>query len=208
MCSGVQLKIFEPPRFFEAFLRGRDFSEAPDITARICGICPVAYQMSSVHAIERAFGVSVGGQLRAFALILLVVGNLALGNRPSRWAWGEAEMFTLGATLIWAVEAVLARKFLSGGMSAPVAAAGRMGFGAIVMLGYVAATGRLDTMASMDAAQWGWVVLTAAFLGAYVLSYYSALKAAPAVLVSSVLVVGSVITAGLQCARREGLRKV
>ncbi|MCB2081920.1 MAG: Ni/Fe hydrogenase subunit alpha, partial [Rickettsiales bacterium] len=61
----VQLKIFEPPRFFEGFLRGRKFSEAPDITARICGICPVAYQMSAVHAMENALGVSVGEPLRA-----------------------------------------------------------------------------------------------------------------------------------------------
>ncbi len=60
----AKLKIFEPPRFFEAFLRGRDYSEVPDITARICGICPVAYQMSSVHAIEEAFGLTVEGQLR------------------------------------------------------------------------------------------------------------------------------------------------
>ena len=62
---GTQFRIFEPPRFFEAFLRGRDFSEAPDITARICGICPIAYQMSSVHAMEDAFGVTVDGPLRA-----------------------------------------------------------------------------------------------------------------------------------------------
>ncbi len=61
----VKLRIFEPPRFFEAFLRGRDCSEAPDITARICGICPIAYQMSAVHAVEDACGVTVGGQLRA-----------------------------------------------------------------------------------------------------------------------------------------------
>lgn len=60
----VKLKIFEPPRFFEAFLRGRHFTEAPDITARICGICPIAYQMSAVHAMEDAFGVKVDGQLR------------------------------------------------------------------------------------------------------------------------------------------------
>jgi sulfhydrogenase subunit alpha len=51
--------IFEPPRFFEAFLRGRRFTEAPDITARICGICPVAYQTSSVQAMESACGVSI-----------------------------------------------------------------------------------------------------------------------------------------------------
>ncbi|MFQ5444615.1 MAG: Ni/Fe hydrogenase subunit alpha, partial [Nitrospinales bacterium] len=60
----VKLKIFEPPRFFEGFLRGRNFGEAPDITARICGICPIAYQMSSVHAMENAFGVKVDGPLR------------------------------------------------------------------------------------------------------------------------------------------------
>ncbi len=53
----LQLKIFEPPRFFEALLRGRALGEAPDITARICGICPVAYMMSAVHAMERALGI-------------------------------------------------------------------------------------------------------------------------------------------------------
>jgi sulfhydrogenase subunit alpha len=66
----VKLKIFEPPRFFEALLRGRAFTEAPDITARICGICPVAYQMSAVHAIENALGVQVDGQLRALRRLL------------------------------------------------------------------------------------------------------------------------------------------
>ncbi len=66
----VRFQIFEPPRFFEAFLRGRQFSEAPDITARICGICPVAYQMSAVHAMEDAFGVKVEGQLRALRRLL------------------------------------------------------------------------------------------------------------------------------------------
>jgi sulfhydrogenase subunit alpha len=66
----VKFRIFEPPRFFEAFLRGRHYSEAPDITARICGICPVAYQMSAVHAMEAAFGVQVTGQLRALRRLL------------------------------------------------------------------------------------------------------------------------------------------
>ncbi len=60
----VEFSIFEPPRFFEAFLRGRPHTDAPDITARICGICPIAYQMSSIHAMEDAFGVTVGGPLR------------------------------------------------------------------------------------------------------------------------------------------------
>jgi len=66
----VKLNIYEPPRFFEAFLRGRSFTEAPDITARICGICPVAYQMSACHAMEDACGVEVDGQLRALRRLL------------------------------------------------------------------------------------------------------------------------------------------
>ncbi|HWS57788.1 MAG TPA: nickel-dependent hydrogenase large subunit [Actinotalea sp.] len=57
--TDVQLRIFEPPRFYEAFLRGRAWTEPPDITARICGICPVAYQFSSCMALEDACGVSV-----------------------------------------------------------------------------------------------------------------------------------------------------
>ena len=68
--SDVKLNIFEPPRFFEALLRGRKFDEAHDITSRICGICPVAYQMSAVHAMENAFGVKVEGQLRALRRLL------------------------------------------------------------------------------------------------------------------------------------------
>ncbi|WP_029538636.1 MULTISPECIES: Ni/Fe hydrogenase subunit alpha [unclassified Rhodococcus (in: high G+C Gram-positive bacteria)] len=50
----VALNIYEPPRFFESFLRGRHFLEPPDITSRICGICPVAYQVSACNAIEQA----------------------------------------------------------------------------------------------------------------------------------------------------------
>ncbi len=68
--ADVKFRVFEPPRLFEAFLRGRRFTEAPDITARICGICPVAYQMSSAHAMETACGVQVGGQLRALRRLL------------------------------------------------------------------------------------------------------------------------------------------
>lgn len=68
--SEVQLNIFEPPRFFEAFLRGRRFDEAPDITARICGICPVAYQMSSCLAMEDACGVQVGEPIRSLRRLL------------------------------------------------------------------------------------------------------------------------------------------
>ncbi len=66
----VRLHIFEPPRFFEAFLRGRTIHEVPDIVARICGICPVAYQMSAVHAIEAALGVPTTPFVRSLRRLL------------------------------------------------------------------------------------------------------------------------------------------
>ena len=66
----VELNIFEPPRFFEAFLRGREPREVPDITARICGICPVAYQMSASHALEKALGMSIPLEIRKLRRLL------------------------------------------------------------------------------------------------------------------------------------------
>jgi coenzyme F420-reducing hydrogenase alpha subunit len=66
----VELRIFEPPRFFEAMLRGRSFLEAPDITARICGICPVAYQTSAVNALELLCGVEVPEPIRQLRRLL------------------------------------------------------------------------------------------------------------------------------------------
>jgi coenzyme F420-reducing hydrogenase alpha subunit len=61
----VQFKIFEPPRFFEALLRGRQFTEAPDITARICGICPMAYITSACNAMEALCGIELTDEIRA-----------------------------------------------------------------------------------------------------------------------------------------------
>ena len=66
----VQFTIFEPPRLFEALLRGRALEEVPDITARICGICPVAYQMSAVHALEAALGVTPSAEVRRLRRLL------------------------------------------------------------------------------------------------------------------------------------------
>jgi len=66
----VELRIFEPPRFYEAFLRGRAWTEPPDITARICGICPVAYQFSACLALEDACGVTVPDAIRTMRRLL------------------------------------------------------------------------------------------------------------------------------------------
>lgn len=55
--ESLQLRIFEPPRLFEKFLEGKDYSEVPNIAARVCGVCPIAYQMTSIRAMEKVFGV-------------------------------------------------------------------------------------------------------------------------------------------------------
>lgn len=68
--QSVQLNIYEPPRFFEAFLRGRAYTEPPDLTARVCGICPVAYQISACNAIEEACGIDVDDDLIALRRLL------------------------------------------------------------------------------------------------------------------------------------------
>jgi len=68
--TDVKLEIYEPPRFFEAFLRGRSYREAPDVTARICGICHIAYQTAAAQAMERAFGVTVHPQVRALRRLI------------------------------------------------------------------------------------------------------------------------------------------
>lgn len=66
----VRLDIYEPPRFFEGFLIDRFLQEVPDITARICGICPVAYQMSSVMALENALGLTAPSQVRSLRRLM------------------------------------------------------------------------------------------------------------------------------------------
>jgi sulfhydrogenase subunit alpha len=68
--TGARLDIYEPPRFFEALLRGRGYTEPPDITARICGICPIAYQMSSCQAIEDACGATPTREIRALRRLI------------------------------------------------------------------------------------------------------------------------------------------
>ncbi len=68
--TDVKLSIFEPPRFFEGFLQGRSLLEAPDVTARICGICPVAYQMSACRAVEDAIGLQLPEQLAQLRRLL------------------------------------------------------------------------------------------------------------------------------------------
>ncbi len=93
----VKVSIHEAPRFFEAFLVGRSHADVPDFTARICGICPVAYQMSSVHALEKIFGVAVERPIRALRRLLYCAEwieshalHIYLLNGPDFFGWESA----------------------------------------------------------------------------------------------------------------------
>ncbi len=68
--TGVRLRIYEPPRFFEKLLEGRDYGELPDLEARICGICPVAYQLTAVQAVEAAFCVDIPAPVQALRRLM------------------------------------------------------------------------------------------------------------------------------------------
>ena len=135
---------------------------------------------------ERLSGWQVAG------LGVLVVGQFLL-QPPSAWGWGSGEILMLIATLLWAFETILAKKVLAG-TSARTAALGRMGVGALVMWTFLALTGRAGGAVSLIGPQGFWVVITSLFLMGYVWTWYSALKAAPAVLVTSVLTLGAIIT--------------
>ncbi len=133
------------------------------------------------------------GKFHIVALLTLVGGSILLLGWPSSWLIGQGELMIFMATLFWAVEMVIAKKVM-GKMSSSVAIFGRMFFGAIVMISYLAATGNLGAIATFSGQQVGWVALTSLFLFGYVSCYYTGLKYAPASIVASILVLGSVIT--------------
>ena len=112
---------------------------------------------------------------------------------PVAWGWGTGETLMLIATLLWSVETIVAKKLLAG-VSARTAALGRMGVGCLVMWLFLAFTGRAGAALALSGTQWFWVLVTSAFLLAYVWTWYSALKAAPATLVTSVLTLGAAVT--------------
>ena len=133
------------------------------------------------------------GKFHIAALAILVGGNILLLGWPKSWLISGGELMIFTATLLWAVEAIIAKRVMKQ-VSSNVAAFGRMFFGAIVMLVFLAVTGKLSTIASLSGQHLGWVALTSVFLFGYVSCYYTGLKHAPASIVASVLVLGSVIT--------------
>ncbi len=133
------------------------------------------------------------GVWQGLGLATLAVGQILLQPLTGWKGWGWGETLILIATLLWAVETILAKRVL-GWMSAKAAALGRMGIGALVMWAFLAFSGRAGIAFSLSGTQWVWIVMTAVFLLAYVWSWYGALKLAPATLVTSVLTIGAIVT--------------
>lgn len=139
------------------------------------------------------------GWAHVAAIGALVAGQALLSGGPggpAGLAAGSGEILVLAATLLWSVEVVVAKRLL-GDLSPLTVGAARMGLGAVVLVAWLAVTGRLGDLAAYGAAQWGWVVLTGLLLTGYVATWFAALARAGAVDVTAVLVLGAVVTAAL-----------
>ena len=134
------------------------------------------------------------GARHAAAVALLLAGQVWLAGHLGTVAFGSGEAMILGATLLWSVEVVLVKRLLGSIPPRPLAAA-RMGLGTVLLLGWLAVSGRFGGLTSLDAEQWRWVLLTGLLLTAYVGCWYTALSLAGAIDVTAVLVFGAVVTA-------------
>jgi drug/metabolite transporter (DMT)-like permease len=135
------------------------------------------------------------GLLQIGALSALLGAQLLIAP-PAGVTWGAGETMIASATLLWAVEVVLARRLLVR-VPTGVLGVGRLGVGLIVLAGYLALTGRLPLLTELSATQWAWATFTGLLLAGYVASWFGALSRAPATVVTSVLVLGAPITAAL-----------
>ncbi len=136
------------------------------------------------------------GLAQIAALGVLLAGQ-ALAALPTGVGWGVGETMIAGATLLWAVEAIMAKRLLR---DVPVAVlgAGRLGIGLLVLLGYLVATGHAALVLARDGAQLLVAFGTGILLAGYVATWFGALRRAPASLVTAILVIGAPVTAALQ----------
>jgi drug/metabolite transporter (DMT)-like permease len=130
------------------------------------------------------------------AIALLIAGQAWIAGDAGTVTFGSGEAMIFAATLLWAVEVVVVKRLVVSFAPRTLAAA-RMGLGTVVLVGWVAVTGKLGELTGLGAEQWQWVALTGLLLGAYVATWYAALARAQAVDVTAVLVFGAVVTAAL-----------
>jgi len=144
------------------------------------------------------------GERLGLATLLGLAGLLAgqaLILPPTGIVWGTGETLILVATALWAIETVLVRRVLRAVPTETMATL-RMGVGLIVLVGYLAVTGKLAGIGALGATQWSWIALTGLILAAYVATWFAALRRAPASVVTSVLVVGAAVTGALTAASK------
>ena len=134
------------------------------------------------------------GPAHVAAIGLVLAGQAWLAGEPGTVAFGAGETMILAATLLWAVEVVLAKRLL-GAIAPRTLAAARMAGGTLLLGAWLGLSGRAGDLAALGAEQWGWAALTGLLLAAYVASWYAALARAQAVDVTAVLVFGAVVTA-------------
>jgi drug/metabolite transporter (DMT)-like permease len=137
------------------------------------------------------------GALQIASLGLLLAGTLVLAPAGSIGA-GVGEAMVVAATLLWSVEVIVAKRLLRSGVPVSLVAAARMAVGSAALFTIVAGTGDVAGVAAFGAEQWFAIGITTVLLTGYVLTWFGALKRAPATSVTSVLVVGAVITTMLQ----------
>jgi len=132
--------------------------------------------------------------LSILAIVLLFVGNNYIGGFQG-FTFSTGELMIFGATILWAVENVIAKKALQN-IDADIVSAARMGLGAIVLLGATLVTSPVSfiSIASFDFTQYFWLGITAVLLVGYVMTWYRALALAPATTVTAILVFSTVIT--------------
>jgi drug/metabolite transporter (DMT)-like permease len=138
---------------------------------------------------------------------IAALGALLLGQAiilpPLGITWGAGETLIAAATLLWAVEVVLAKRVL-GRVRSPIVGVARLGIGLVVLVGFLVASGRIMGVVQLDLAGWAWVAATGVLLSGYVATWLAALRRAPATEVTSILVLGAVFT-GILTAISRGM---
>ncbi len=142
------------------------------------------------------------GWIQIVALLVLALGQF-LVLPPQGVVWGTGETLILIATLCWAAEVVVVRRYLRT-TATPIVAAGRLGIGLVALAGFVLVSGQAGGILALGPSAWGWVLLTGVVLAGYVAAWFGALRRAPATVVTSVLVGGAVITGALQALSKGG----
>ena len=185
---------------FLLFFRGLSLATAHGGAATASFGYRTLFLMAGVLAV-----VALGERLNArwfAAAALLLIGNALLVALTSP-IWTDGTVYVLAATGLWAAEYTLSKRTLKD-LPSSVVGLGRMGFGALFLVGYLIASGQAPSMTSISAAQWTWVALSAILLTAFVVSWYAGLKRVDLGTATSALVLGFPITWALSLLIRGG----